>query len=122
MAFPGHINISKFDGKHPDSWIAYSCGHCGAKGPGAVVAAYGAKTESNVRWIMCVNCLDGSVMSRDKTVYPSTPFGPKIEELPSEVEKAYLEARSCLSVNAATACELICRKILMHIAVEKGAA
>ncbi len=34
---------------------------------------------------------------------------------------AYDEARRCMSVNAFTSAELMCRKILMHVAVEKGA-
>ncbi|MBI4329745.1 MAG: DUF4145 domain-containing protein [Chloroflexi bacterium] len=41
--------------------------------------------------------------------------------MPERISKAYEEARTCMSVNAHTACELICRKILMHVAVEKEA-
>jgi hypothetical protein len=47
---------------------------------------------------------------------------PPIQGLPQLVEDAYTEARQCISVNAFTGCELICRKILMHVAVDKGAS
>jgi hypothetical protein len=57
----------------------------------------------------------------DNNLYPQTLFGPIIEGLPQNVQEAYEEARNCMSVRAYTACELLCRKILMHIAVEKGA-
>src|SRR6187402_2241338 len=53
---------------------------------------------------------------------PGAAFGPSVEGLPPDVQTAYAEARSCMSVSAYTAAELICRKILMHKGVEKGAA
>jgi hypothetical protein len=41
--------------------------------------------------------------------------------LPSDVAAGYEEARRTISVGAYTSCELICRKLLMHVAVDKGA-
>ena len=52
---------------------------------------------------------------------PSVAFGPSIEGLPSDIAEAYQEARNCMGVSAYVATELICRKLLMHIAVDKGA-
>ena len=72
-------------------------------------------------WLWCPSCAGGSVQSLDGQIYPGTAFGPEIEGLPDDVKPAYLEARRCMSVNAHTAAELICRKILMHVAVDKGA-
>lgn len=121
MGFPGHKSISKPDGQSQNSWHTFSCGHCGNKGSGAVLAIH--KIEDKMAyWLMCTSCDDASVLARDGNIYPSVPFGPKIEGLPDEVEKAYIEARKCMSVSAYTACELVCRKILMHVAVDKGAA
>ena len=40
---------------------------------------------------------------------------------PSEVETLYNEARNCTSCNSYTASVLCCRKLLMNIAVSKGA-
>ncbi len=54
-------------------------------------------------------------------IHPSVLFGPQIEGLPTSIAEAYQEARSSISVAAFTGTELICRKILMYSAVEKGA-
>ena len=45
----------------------------------------------------------------------------KYQGVPEDTNQAYNEARTCFSVNSFTACKLLCRKILMHIAVDKGA-
>ena len=123
MSFQGHRGVSRHDGSTPDSWLTYVCGHCNTQVTGAVVSTY-AYTPGNVtrfvRWLLCPNCVGGSVQSGGE-IYPGAAFGPKIEGLPDEIVDAYQEARRCMEVNAYTAAELICRKLLMHIAVEKGA-
>lgn len=53
--------------------------------------------------------------------YPSPPFGKRVEHLPKDIEKIYEEGRNCMAVNAFTAAVMACRKILMHVSVEKGA-
>jgi hypothetical protein len=45
-----------------------------------------------------------------------------VENLPEGIAGLYEEARRCTSARAYTAAVLACRKILMHIAVERGAA
>jgi Domain of unknown function (DUF4145) len=47
--------------------------------------------------------------------------GPTLEGLPADVAAAYEESRRAFGVNAFTSTELVCRKILMHVAVDKGA-
>ena len=86
---------------------------------GIVVSVYQVDFGS-VIWVLCTNCGYGSVVN-DGSLYPETLFGPIIEGLPKNVEEAYQEAKNCMSVNAYTACELLCRNILMHVAVEKEA-
>ncbi|MFJ6499467.1 DUF4145 domain-containing protein [Streptomyces virginiae] len=49
-------------------------------------------------------------------------MGGEVAGLPQKIDQAYNEARACAGVNAFTAAEMMCRKILMHIAVDKGAA
>ena len=121
MEYGGHRSVTKHDGSTENSWYSYTCGHCNTKVSGAVVCAYYASTTDTIKWLLCPNCGNGSVLAVDGNVYPGVPFGPNIEGLPENVLKAYEEARNCVSVNAFTSCELICRKILMHVAVEKGA-
>lgn len=124
MSFQGHRSISRSDGSTPDSWETYICGHCGTKVSGAVVASYG--WQDNIRnsytnqWLLCTSCSKPSA-KLNNALYPGAKFGPSVQGLPSEVDASYSEARRCMEVNAFTAAELICRKILMHIAVDKGA-
>ena len=119
MSFQGHRVISKPDGSTPESWCSYVCAYCGARVSGAVVASYQGY-GSTVQWLLCPGCIQGSVISNGH-LSPGSEFGPKIDGLPEEVAAAYGEARRCMQVDAFTAAELLCRKILMHVAVEKGA-
>lgn len=59
----------------------------------------------------------------DKTKqYPGTVFGNFVEDIPDKsIEELYDEARKATSLNCYTASVLCCRKLLMHIAVSKGA-
>jgi len=100
-------------------FVDFQCGHCGNKGNGSVIGYY-TDAGGVLRWVMCPTCSHGSVMDRNGITYPSPKFGVELLGLPSEIEKAYDEARNCMSVKAYSACTLICRKILMHAAVDKG--
>ena len=82
---------------------------------GAVVAFV-----ANIWWLECSNCGRGSVRN-GPTISPGVSFGPQLQGLPPAVEAAYQQARRSMSVEAYTGAELVCRKILMHVAVEKGA-
>jgi len=53
--------------------------------------------------------------------FPGPPFGNAVNSLPPDVAALYGEARSCMTVNSFTSAVLTCRKLLMHIAVEKKA-
>jgi len=52
---------------------------------------------------------------------PGKAIGNKIEHLPPEIEQLYEEIRKSTSKEAYTAAVLAGRKLLMHIAVQKGA-
>lgn len=52
---------------------------------------------------------------------PAALAGEQVEGLPPDIEAAYMEARETAGIDAYTSCELMCRKILMHIAADKGA-
>lgn len=117
----GHRSLQKPDGSTKEGWQAYTCGHCGADVSGAVIA-YGSDPRGfRGYWLQCSKCGDGSFLDRGGRLFPGSKFGPVVEGLPDDVKEGYQEARDCLSVNATTAAELICRKILMHVAVDKGA-
>jgi hypothetical protein len=115
-AFTGHKGVNKGDGSNNADWHTYRCGHCGAGVSGAVVAH-----QSPINWLQCTGCGDGSVQDERGDVHPGLMFGPSIEDLPKGVADAYDEARRCMSVSAYMGADLICRTILMHVGVEKGA-
>ena len=52
---------------------------------------------------------------------PGVSFGKHIDHLPTDVEQLYEEIRRTTSAESYTSAVLACRKLLMHIAVEKGA-
>ena len=120
----GHREVQKPDGSAAEGWFGYTCGHCDREVSGFVVA-YAATHENGadfqIRWLQCPVCRRGSVFDTNVGVVPGVAFGPKIEGLPDDVADAYAEARRCLSAECNTAAEGMCRKILMHIAVDKKA-
>lgn len=122
MTFDGYERISQPNLNDRNAYQEYTCGYCGNKVSGIVVAKYNCiGGYSSVKWLICTCCGEGSVCTPGGRIFPSTSYGPIIEGLPELIQDAYQEARDCFSVEAFSACELLCRKILMHIAVEKGA-
>lgn len=119
--FRGHREVNRHDGSTADSWFGFTCGHCGTRVSGAVVASQaGGQGIPNNRWLACTECARGLV-EVDGTIFPGAKFGPAVEGLPEVVHTAYDEARNCMQASAYTAAELVCRKILMHVAADKGA-
>lgn len=120
MPFRGYSQIKSYQYAQSAFSLSYHCGHCNRDVSGLITAKYDTG-EGEVRYLVCTNCGDGSVVTKEGVLYPPSLIGQNLEGLPKDIEMAYLEARRCFSVKAYTACELICRKILMHVAVEKKA-
>lgn len=116
MSFSGHKYIGHPNITEEEGHYAYLCAHCNRQVNGLVVATY----FDYVKFLLCTNCGLGSVRVH-YDLYPMPSFGPEIQGLPEIVGVAYKEARDCMTVKAFTACELICRKILMNISFDKGA-
>jgi hypothetical protein len=117
----GHPHVTKADGRSSSGWYHFKCGHCGNDVSGAVVAYAGNAGGGPTQWLLCPVCREGSVHTGSSRVYPGVAYGPDIDGLPADVKEAYTEARRCLSINADTPSEVMCRKILMHVAVDPGA-
>ena len=96
----------------------YTCGHCERSVGGLVIAGIG---ELRILWLLCPSCGHGSVQ-HGNTILPSLLLVPQVEGLPSDICQVYDEARKSFAVEAYTGCELLCRKILMSVAVNRGAA
>jgi len=128
MTIANHQNIEFITSENKEPWLTFKCSFCESKVTGIVVARFineeGLSRQSTIanyiKWILCPNCKRGSVYNSEIGISPGSAFGPNIEGLPKDIENAYNEARNCMQVSAFTAAELICRKIIMHIAVEKG--
>jgi hypothetical protein len=70
---------------------------------------------------ICSLCGKPTFFDQTGKQYPGVAFGDSVGHLPVEVATLYEEARNSMTVNAFTSVVLICRKLLMHLAVEKGA-
>ena len=96
----------------------FTCGHCNNL-VASSVGYFSSNLATRVIYL-CPHC--------DKPTYfdglvpmPGVPFGMPVAHLPPEVENLYMEARRCSSASAYTASVLLCRKLLMNIAVSLGA-
>ena len=104
----------------------YVCGHCGRDVSSAVgfngnIPERGSTSTYRVASYLCHRCGKPTFFDRDNSQVPGPPFGRHVEKLPSDVAAVYDEARNCMKVNGYTAAVLCCRKLLMHLAHEKGA-
>ena len=84
---------------------------------------YGHTSGKNYIYI-CPHCDNATYFNMDPLgrliQNPAPLFGNPVDSVPPEVADLYKEARVCTGANAFTAAVLVCRKILMHIAVQKG--
>lgn len=100
---------------------SYICGHCD-QSIGSNTGYAGKNGNYNYwRIYICHRCNRPTFFDDEHKKIPGSPYGRKVDNVPKEVDSLYNEARDCTSVNAFTASVLCCRKLLMNIAVSKGA-
>ena len=101
---------------------SYRCGFCGdSVGPNK-----GYSTDSGYKYIyICPSCNSPTYFNRTMNERFQTPaplIGNEVSNISDkDIDSLYTEARACTGSNAFTAAVLSCRKVLMHIAVDKGA-
>ncbi|MBT3313197.1 MAG: DUF4145 domain-containing protein [Anaerolineae bacterium] len=101
----------------------FTCGHCGHKSGSEHGYLLHAKGKSHIKIAfiyICGGCNQPSYFGDGQQV-PAPILGNRVDGLPEELNNLYSEARQCTSIGAYTACVLACRKMLMHIAVDRGA-
>ena len=105
---------------------SYVCGHCNNQvsssfgfRAGQIIDGSG-KQQGGI--YICPHCHGPTIIAPDGTRLPDVPIGKSVAHVPQDVAVLYDEARRCTATSAYTAAVLLCRKILMHIGVEKGAA
>jgi hypothetical protein len=99
----------------------YVCGYCG-RYVGPNIGYFAPVTSgAHPRIYICSSCTNPTYFDQRGSQVPGAPFGKDVASVPPDVAALYAEARACMKVNAFTAAVLTCRKLLMHLAVEKGA-
>jgi hypothetical protein len=71
---------------------------------------------------ICPKCNAPTYFERHSTQIPSPPFGESVPFInDGKIEAIYEEARRCTSHGAFTGAVMLCRKLLMNLAVQQGA-
>lgn len=102
----------------------FDCGHCGrsiASDRGWTgFSTYDNKPSAFV--YICPFCMMATFVDHRDKQFPSVRFGHPVTDIAeADVASLYDEARHAVGAGAYTAAVLACRKLLMHIAVSKGA-
>lgn len=103
----------------------YVCGYCNRHvGPNT-----GYQSRDDYRYVIyiCSYCNQPTYFYFNSDIeeefqIPSPVYGEDVKNLPNKVKSLYNEARQCMAVSAYTSAVMLCRILLMHIAVEKGAS
>ncbi len=97
---------------------AYRCGFCGRD----VSSDRGWLTQLGNSFIrICPQCNVPTFFAANGLRIPGSKSGASLTKVPKEILGLYEEARSSRSANAFTGTVMLCRKLLMHVAVEKKA-
>ncbi len=102
-------------GLQPKSFV---CGHC-TRGVASAVGFYHDAGSREIR--ICPNC-ERPVYFERNGQFPDALPGDEVEHLPTDIANLYREARASSAASCYTASVLVCRKLLMNIAVGNGAA
>ena len=108
---------TKWQGTSSIGSIDYTCGYCGHE----IATPIGYQTNGNAKIYICHWCDQPTYFDGDMWQVPGASFGNQVEHIPDDVSALYNEARNCMQVNAYTASILCSRKLLMNIAVSRGA-
>lgn len=100
----------------------YECGYCNSIVSPTRILYCERRVPYQIygKILVCTSCNRPSFFEDDNQV-PNKKYGITVKHLPADISLIYEEAKSCYSSNSYTATSLICRKILMNIAVAQGA-
>lgn len=71
---------------------------------------------------ICPNCGGPNFFTPAGNRFPTPPLGKSVNHVPPDLNALYEEARRCTGQNCFTGAVLLCRKMLMNIAVQQGAS
>lgn len=103
----------------------FDCGYCGRHTSSKMGLKMFRKEYTNSQLenfgvYVCTHCNLPSFLS-DAIQVPGLKYGAEVKSLSGMLDSIYTEARNSFSSGAYTGVVLLCRKLLMHIAVELGA-
>lgn len=121
--------------KHEAAWTSkqilpnknYVCGFCNMHvssiaGYSLTAKTINGKVANQIGGLyICSNCGGPTFFAPAGNRYPAPSLGRPVSDVPEELNELYEEARRCSSQNCYTAAVLLCRKMLMNIAVQQGA-
>ncbi|MEK6753863.1 MAG: DUF4145 domain-containing protein [Chloroflexota bacterium] len=116
-------NISKWDSIRDIPSQNYVCSYCNkplASDKGWIAL----DPQSRIAGYVCVChlCRQPTYIDVNGEQHPGVIFGNPVKHIPDEsIKTLYDEARQATGIGSYTAAVLCCRKLLMHIAVSKGA-
>ncbi len=96
----------------------FVCGYCGSEVAPTLGWSTNEVPKSHIK--ICPRCNAPTFFSYRGGQYPGPLIGRAFRILPNDVNALYLEARASTAARAYTGAMMLCRKILMHVAVEKG--
>jgi hypothetical protein len=105
----------------------YTCGYCGSL-IASEIGIYGYFSDNRgndyegASIHICHQCHQPTYFDSEDNQVPAPMYGNAIEGIKDEsLNQLYNETRRCICSNSYTAAILCCRKMLMHIAVDKDA-
>jgi hypothetical protein len=103
--------------------IKYQCSYCGhhvAASEGYWAISGHHSLQSTIA--ICPHCNNPTYFQNHTNQVPRTPFGDRVKHISdSKIESLYEEARRCTAHGAYTSAVMLCRKLLMNVAVQHGA-
>ena len=103
----------------------FTCGFCNTTVSSVLGLKFGRMSDGSGNEIasihICSNCNGPNTLTPTGFSVPGYSFGSSVESVPHPLNDLYEEARRCTSQNCYTAAVLLCRKMLMNIAVEQNA-
>jgi len=111
------INTSDIQNK------SYTCGFCESKvAPHrGYSAVYPQMHSMQVFIYICPNCNQPTFFDHNSKQTPSIRIGNDVQNITNKgIATLYNQARDCTSLGAYTAATLLCRKILMNLAIQHG--
>jgi hypothetical protein len=103
----------------------FVCGFCDTKISSVKGYKLGNNGDGSGRQIgglyVCPNCGGPTFVAPDGSQYPKSALGNTVQNVPDDLYALYDEARRSSSQGCFTGSVLLCRKMLMNIAVKQGA-